>query len=53
MVPKFEMNLTLPKALAVRVAEGRPVIPDVMAASTPILIQGNFWGVWLSEITPR
>jgi Ni,Fe-hydrogenase III small subunit/NAD-dependent dihydropyrimidine dehydrogenase PreA subunit len=39
--PKFEMNLSLPKALAVRVAEGQPVIPDVMAASTPARFRGK------------
>jgi ferredoxin len=35
------MNLPLPKALAVRVAEGQPVIPDVMAASTPARFRGK------------
>jgi Ni,Fe-hydrogenase III small subunit/NAD-dependent dihydropyrimidine dehydrogenase PreA subunit len=29
------MSLQLPKALAVRIAEGQPVIPDIAAASTP------------------
>jgi Ni,Fe-hydrogenase III small subunit/NAD-dependent dihydropyrimidine dehydrogenase PreA subunit len=35
------MNFPLPKALAVRLAEGQPVIPDVMAASTPTRFRGK------------
>jgi len=35
------MNLPLPKALAVRLAEGQPVIPNVMAASTPARFRGK------------
>jgi Ni,Fe-hydrogenase III small subunit/NAD-dependent dihydropyrimidine dehydrogenase PreA subunit len=35
------MNFTLPKALAVRLAEGQSVIPDVMAASTPARFRGK------------
>ena len=41
MVLKYEMNLPLPKALAVRLAEGQPVIPNVMAASTPARFRGK------------
>jgi Ni,Fe-hydrogenase III small subunit/NAD-dependent dihydropyrimidine dehydrogenase PreA subunit len=35
------MILPLPKALAVRLAEGQPVIPDVMAASIPARFRGK------------
>jgi len=38
---RLEMRLTPPKALAVRLAEGQPVIPDVMAASTPARFRGQ------------
>src|SRR5208282_544924 len=37
----FEMRLSPPKALVVRLAEGQPVIPDVMAASTPARCRGK------------
>ena len=39
--PELEMNLPLPKALAVRVAEGQPVIPDVMVATPPARFRGK------------
>jgi Ni,Fe-hydrogenase III small subunit/NAD-dependent dihydropyrimidine dehydrogenase PreA subunit len=35
------MSLQLPKALAVRIAEGQPVIPDIVAASTPARFRGR------------
>jgi len=35
------MRLRLPKAPAVRIAEGRPVIPDIAAASTPGRFRGK------------
>ena len=38
---RFEMRLSPPKALVVRLAEGQPVIRDVMAASTPARFRGK------------
>lgn len=35
------MNVPLPKALAVRLAEGQPVIPDITAASLPSGFRGK------------
>jgi len=35
------MNLHLPKALTVRMAEGQPVIPDITAATTPARFRGK------------
>ena len=35
------MSLLLPNALAVRIAEGQPVIPDIAAASTPARFRGR------------
>ncbi|MEI8234729.1 MAG: hypothetical protein WCH57_08595 [Verrucomicrobiota bacterium] len=35
------MNVHLPKALAVRLAEGQPVIPDITAASLPAGFRGK------------
>jgi Ni,Fe-hydrogenase III small subunit/Pyruvate/2-oxoacid:ferredoxin oxidoreductase delta subunit len=35
------MNLPVPKALAVRLAEGQPVIPDITAASVPDGFRGK------------
>ena len=35
------MSFQLPKALAVRIAEGQPVIPDIAVASTPARFRGR------------